>query len=121
MRSFHLSRRLAATTATVFVVLGVATSAHARNDVTFSIGIHVPGVYVQTAPVYTPPPRIIYQPRTVYVQPAPIYVQPRPVFVQPPAYGVHYRSGPDWHRNQWDHGHRHGHRPHGGKHGGRRD
>ncbi len=160
MQTSFFSRRFAAATALVFVVLGVASGAHARSDVTFSIGIQVPGVYaqpapfytepprfyyqpqtvyVQPAPVYVPPPRVYYQPQTVYVQPAPvyapppriyyqpqtIYLQPRPVFVQPPAYGVYYRSGPDWHRTQWERARKHGHRDQGGRqgwrHGGHHD
>jgi hypothetical protein len=92
--SSHLSRRFAAAAALVVVVLGAASSAHARSDVTFSIGIQVPGAYVQPAPVYLQPPHVYYQPQ-------PVYVRPRPVFVQPPAYGVYYRSRPDWRRTQW--------------------
>jgi len=139
MQTSFFSRRFAAATALVFVVLGVASGAHARSDVTFSIGIQVPGVYAQPAPFYTEPPRFYYQPQTVYVQPAPvyapppriyyqpqtIYLQPRPVFVQPPAYGVYYRSGPDWHRTQWERARKHGHRDQGGRqgwrHGGHHD
>jgi len=115
MPSSLFSRRFAAAAALVFVVLGVASSAHARSDVTFSIGIQVPGAYVQPAPVYVQPPHVYYQPQPVYVLPAPIYLQPRPVFVQPPAYGVYYRSRPDWHRNQWERNRKHG------RHGDRRD
>ena len=58
--------------------LGAASTAQARTDVQFSIGI--PIGYAQPAPVY-------YQPRPVYVQPAPVYYQPQPVYVQPaPSY-----------------------------------
>jgi hypothetical protein len=39
----------------------VASSAHARSDVYFSIGVHVPGAYVQPAPVYVQP-RASYHP-----------------------------------------------------------
>ncbi|MES2584661.1 MAG: hypothetical protein V4627_18185 [Pseudomonadota bacterium] len=56
--------------------LVAATTAHARNDVQFSITLGTPGVYVQPAPVYA-------RPRPVYVQPAPVYVQPLPVYAQP--------------------------------------
>ena len=123
MQSSLLSRRFAAATALAFVGLGAASSASARSDVTFSIGIQVPGVYIQSAPVYIPPPRVHYQPRPIYMQPAPVYVQPRPVFIQPPAYGVYYRSGPDWRRNPWerDRSHGRGDRDHDGRHGGHRD
>ena len=56
--------------AAVAVALGAfaaASSAHARSDVYFSIGVQVPGVYVQPAPVYV-------QPRSFYA-PAPGYYQ----------------------------------------------
>jgi len=42
-----------------------ASSAHARSDVYFSIGVQTPGFYVQPAPVYV-------QPRSYYT-PAPRY------------------------------------------------
>ena len=68
--------------------LAAATTAHARDDVQFSITLGTPGAYVQPAPVYA-------HPRPVYVQPAPVYVQPQPVYAQPiSSYGnprpVHY-------------------------------
>lgn len=56
--------------------LAAGSAAHARTDVSVSIGLHGPVGYVQPAPVYV-------QPRPVYVQPHPVYVQPRPVYVQP--------------------------------------
>lgn len=139
MPSSLLSRRFAAAAALAFAVFGAASSAHARSDVTFSIGIHVPGAHVVVAPVYVPPreahPRVYVQPRPVYVQPRPVFVQPRPVFVQPrpvfvrprqafvqpPVASRHYRNGNSWRRAQWERARKHGHRDQGGKHGGRRD
>ncbi|MDP2441253.1 thrombospondin type 3 repeat-containing protein [Rhodoferax sp.] len=56
--------------ATVAVALGAfaaASSAQARSDVYFSIGVQTPGFYVQPAPVYV-------QPRSYYT-PAPRYYQ----------------------------------------------
>jgi hypothetical protein len=38
-----------------------ASSAHARSDVTFSVGVQVPGLYVQAAPAHVQP-RPIYRP-----------------------------------------------------------
>lgn len=35
----------------------VASSAHARTDVTFSVGVQVPGVSVHYRPIYRPMPR----------------------------------------------------------------
>lgn len=91
--------------AIAFGALGIASAAHARSDVFFSIGI--PGAYVQSAPVYV-------QPQPVYVQPQPVYVQPRPVYVQPQS--VYYGRGFDErtvvyereHRRHWRDGHRRG-------------
>jgi len=60
-----------------------ASAAHARSDVVFSIGLNVPGGYVQHQPVYVQPQPVYVQPQPVYVQPQPVYVQPRPVYVQP--------------------------------------
>lgn len=70
--------------------LAAATTAHARNDVQFSVTLGNPGIHVQSGPVYSHPrpvyvqPAPVYvQPRPVYVQSAPVYVRPRPIYVQP--------------------------------------
>ncbi len=66
MKHLISARSLAA----VVVALGVvaaASSAHARSDVYFSIGVQTPGFYVPPAPVYV-------QPRSYY-PPAPGYYQ----------------------------------------------
>ncbi len=132
MLSTRLSRHFAFATALAFAAWGTATGAHARTNVVVSIGVHVPGVHVQTVPVHVPPRHVHVRPRPVFVQPAPIYVQPRPVYVQPhpvfirpPAHGHHHgklRHG--WRQTQWQPAHPHGHRGpkgHGGKHGGHRN
>jgi hypothetical protein len=90
--------------------LGGVTAAHARGDVTWSVGIGAPGValgvtngypaYVAPAPVYVapspvyyaPPPPVVYAPRPVYYAPPPVVVAP--------AYGYgygYYRH----HRHGW--------------------
>lgn len=125
MSTALLSRHLAAAALLAFAALGAASSAHARSDVSFSIGIHVPGGHVQAAPVYQHPypvyvqPRPVYvQPRPVYVQPAPVYMQPRPVFMQQPTY-IYYNQRPGWQRGK---GHqKHGHRGHFDNRGGHND
>jgi hypothetical protein len=66
--------------AIALVALAAASSAHARSDVVFSIGIHAPIGYVQPAPVYVQPAPVYVQPQPVYVQPQPVYVQPQPVY-----------------------------------------
>ena len=112
MTSTLLSRRFVAISALAVAVMGAATAAQARSDITWSIGISSPGVYVQPAPVYLPPPPVYYQPpppvyyqsRPIYVQPAPVYVQPRVVYAQPPAYGYYYDE-PDWRRAEWERRH----------------
>ena len=82
--------------------LGAASVAQARSDVSWSIGIGVPGVqvyggapqpvYVQPAPVYyQPPPQVVYRPEPVYVRPAPVYVRPAPVYYQAPQQVVYQR------------------------------
>lgn len=76
--------------ATAVLVLGTlgatTTTAHAQNDVQFSITLGTPGFYAQPAPVYA-------YPQPVYVQPAPVYAYPRPVYVQPaPMHGWGHQS-----------------------------
>jgi len=56
-----------------------ASSAHARSDVTFSVGVQVPGIYVHPAPVY--------------MHPAPVYVQPRPIYMPAPGHYGRYDEG----------------------------
>ena len=104
-----LFRRFSAAAIVLVAGLGAAVGAHARGEVSFSIGIQVPGVYVQPVPVYFQPqpvyvqPRPVYvQPRPVYVQPAPIYYQPRPVLVQQPVYGPYYGPGRGWKHDKWE-------------------
>ena len=102
--------------AVVALALGVitaASSAHARSDVFFSIGVQVPGVYAQ--PVYVQPSPVYVQPSPVYMQPAPLYVRPVPVYAQPrmfytpaPVYYQRYDNGRHY---GWQNARRHG--PHG--------
>lgn len=76
--------------AAVAIALGtlVATSsAQARSDVYFSIGLQVPGMYVQSAPLY--------------VQPAPVYVHPRAVYVPAPVHYGRYDDGRRYGGQQW--------------------
>lgn len=74
-----------ATTALALGTLAAATTAHARNDVQFSITLGTPGVYVQPAPVYARPRPVYVQPAPVYVQPISSYRNPRPVYYTQPA------------------------------------
>jgi len=71
--------------------VGMASAAHARSDVTLSIGVNAPYGYVQ--PVYG------------YAQPAPVYVEQQPVYVQPQA--IYYGHDRRWDRRgaygDWDH------------------
>ena len=111
----------ASSAALALVALGFANNAQARDNVTFSVGIGVPGVVVGASnayPVYTQPQPVYVQPQPVYVQPRPIYVQPRPVYVQPAP--VYYQPAPVYYGHQqvyavpqpMYYG-----RPHEGKHG----
>lgn len=85
---------------------GFAGAAQARDNVSFSVGIGVPGVQVGVTNAYP-----VYQ-QPVYVQPAPVYVQPRPVYVPRPVYygpqPVYYAPQPVYVRPGRHHGHRHG-------------
>ena len=108
--------------------LGFAGAAQARDNVTFSVGVGVPGVqvgvtnaypvyqqpvYVQPAPVYYPPPApVYYAPRPVYVRPAPVYYAPAPVYYGP-RHGGYYGPRPVYYQGHGygrGHGHGHGHR-----------
>ncbi len=138
MPSFLSSRQLVvATTALVYLAMSAASSAHARSDVTFSIGIHAPGAHGYAAPVHVPPPYGVVQPRPVfvqprpyyvqsapvfsqprpvfmqthpfYVQPAPVFIQPRPVFLQPPNHRHYYGQEHGWRRAQWEREYLHEH------------
>jgi PXPV repeat-containing protein len=74
--------------------LGVASAAHARSDVFFSIGVQAPGYYAEPAPVYVQPAPVYVQPRHAYVAPAPVYVTP----------GDEYRDSDEWRGRQgWSH------------------
>ena len=110
-----LSKRFVATAAVALAALGAVSVAQARSDISWSIGIGSPGVYVEPQPVYVQPQPVYVQPQPVYVQPQPVYVQPRPYYVQPapvylppqviysqpPAYGYYY-NGPGWRRAHWE-------------------
>ncbi len=110
------SRAIAGTAAVLAVAaMGFAGAAQARDNVTFSVGVGLPGVAVGVTnayPVYTQP--VYVQPAPVYVEPAPVYYQPQPVYVQP---RVYYGAPPvvyvppgrryGWYKH---HGHGHGDR-----------
>ncbi|MES2911495.1 MAG: hypothetical protein V4718_08920 [Pseudomonadota bacterium] len=89
---------------------GFAGAAQARDNVSFSVGIGVPGVQVGVTNAYP-----VYQ-QPVYVQPAPVYVQPRPVYVPRPVYygpqPVYYAPQPVYVRPGRHHGHGHKHGGH---------
>jgi hypothetical protein len=109
-----------ATAALAIAAMGFANSAHARGDVSFSVGVGLPGVAVGVSnaypvyggypqPVYVQPAPVYVQPRPVYVQPAPIYYEqpqgyyrPRPVYVQPAP--VYYERPHGWQGRHGGHG-----------------
>ena len=123
-RSVTSSRTLLMTGAAAVLsiaAMGFSSGAHARGDVSFSVGVSTPGVVIGVSnayPVYTSPtygyhqPAYGYYPQPVYVQPQPVY-RPHPVYVQAPVYlappPVYYRGGYNYRHD----GHR-GHRGHGG-------
>jgi len=71
-----ISAKSLAAIALTLGAFAAASSAHARSDVYFSVGVQVPGIYVH---------------------PAPVYVQPRPIYMPAPD---HYRrhDGQHWQR-----------------------
>ena len=87
--------------------IGFAGSAQARDNISWSVGVGLPGtvvnvgnaggyysqpVYVRPQPVYTQPQPVYIQQQPVYIQSQPVYAQPRPVFVQPAP--VYYQPRP---------------------------
>ena len=101
--------------------MGFAGAAQARDNVTWSLGVGIPGAVVNVGnggsyypqPVYVQPQPVYVQPQPVYVQPAPVYYQPRPVYVQPAP--VYYQPRPVYY------GRPHHPRPHGGYYQGARN
>ena len=98
---------LAGATATLaLAAMSFAGSAHARDNVFWSVGMGAPGVslnvgnagpvYMQSQPVYVQPEPVYYQPEPVYYQPRPVYVRPAPVYVQPEP--VYYGRPYGWNR-----------------------
>ena len=100
--------------------MGFAGAAQARDNVSISVGIGVPGVVVgasnaypmYTQPVYTQPAysqpvyaQAIYT-QPVFVQPRPVYLQPAPVYVQQTP--VYYQNAPVYYGRPRGHGHRGG-------------
>lgn len=91
-----------AATALALAAIGFAGTAQARDNISFSVGVGLPGiqlgvnnaypVYTQSQPVYVQPQPVYIQSRPVYVQPAPTYIQQRPVYVQPAPVYIQPRS-----------------------------
>lgn len=98
-----------ATAALALAAMGFSGGAQARDNVSFSVGVVIPGVHVgvtnaypvYTQPVYVQPQAVYMHPHPVYMQPAPVYLQPRPVYIQPapvyygPPHGWRKRHGRD--------------------------
>ena len=87
-----------ATAALALAAMGFASSAEARGDVSFSVGVGLPGVAVGVSnayPVYGGYPQPVYvEPAPVYYEPPPVYYRPRPVYVQPAP--VYYQRSQGW-------------------------
>jgi hypothetical protein len=116
------------------VLVGALASgpSQARDNVHWSIGIHLPldpygatigttigntrPVVVQPAPVYYAPPPVYYAPPPVYYAPPPFYYAPAPVIYRPaPVYYRPYAHGA--YLPAPVHQHRHGGwNRHGGRH-----
>jgi len=107
----RLSFRAMAASAGVALALLAASGAAQARDVSWSIGVGVPGVVVGAGGGYAPPP-VYYAPppRPVYyAPPPPVYYAPppRPVYYAPPVvvapYG-YYRDGGRRHPHHYDRG-----------------
>jgi hypothetical protein len=95
-----LTQRIAAAAAVTLAALGAASTAQARDNITWSIGISSPGVvYTQPAPVYVAPAPVYVPPRVYYAPPPP----PRVIYMPPPAY--YHDRGRDWRRADWERRH----------------
>lgn len=111
IKSNHSAIVAGAAAALALAAMGFASSAQARDNVYWSVGVGSPGVAFNVGnfgPVYVEPQPVYIQPRPVYVQPAPVYYQPRPVYVEPaPVYyqpqPVYYARPYGWHRRHGGH------------------
>ena len=124
-----LSVKLLAGAVLAVAGLGVASAAHARSNVYFSIGLPGAPVYVEPAPVYVQPRPVYAQPQPVYEQfPAyeqlPVYAEAEPIYLGPaPFYFRSYGEERAWRRAEWQRrefrNHRGGWEQHEGRHGHR--
>lgn len=88
---------MGACTGLALVAMGFANPAQARDNVSITVGIGVPGVQIganSAYPVYNQPRPVYVQPRPVFVQPAPVYYQPAPVYYT--AQPVYYQHPHEW-------------------------
>ena len=101
--------------ALALIAMGFAGAAKARDNVSISFGIGVPGVLIGATnayPVYSQPRPVYVQPRPVYVQRAPVYYQPAPVYYA--ASPVYVAPQPVYYQRPhgWKHGHYKKHKKH---------
>lgn len=118
------SAMLVATATLAVAAMGFAGAAQARDNISWSIGIGIPGPVVSVGnvgsiypqPVYVQPPPVYIQPAPVYVQPSPRYYDPRPVFVRPAP--IYLAPQPIYYERERRHGH---HRDYDGGNYGQRN
>jgi hypothetical protein len=104
IKSNHSAMVAGAAAALALAAMGFASSAQARDNVYWSVGVGSPGVAFNVGnvgSVYVEPQPVYIQPRPVYVQPAPVYYQPAPVYVQPQP--VYYARPYGWNRRHGGH------------------
>jgi hypothetical protein len=92
-----ISTKSLAAVALALGAIASASSAQARSDVQFSIGVQVPGLYLQSGPVYAQP-RPIYMPAPVYYE---RYEQPRPVYMPAPIQYGRFDEGRRFGGHHW--------------------
>ncbi len=122
MRIGHSIKSLALAAGAVAAMWGMASTAQARDDVVWSVGIGSPGVHVgvTNAPQVVHARPVIVVPQPVYLHQPPVVVHPRhvirhgqPVVVMAPR--SYYYAQPAWvppghrpgwrgrHGDRWDH------------------
>ena len=78
---FRFSSLIGKAAAAAGLLLAALGTAHARDNVYWSVGVHAsPSVTVGVSNARP----VVVHPQPVYVQPAPVYVTPAPVYVTPP-------------------------------------
>lgn len=105
MNRIVILKSLAAAALALGTLVATTATAHARNDVQFSLSVGIPGVHLVSGSGYGYPHKQYAQPAPVYVRPQPVYVQPAPVYVRPRPVYVKPVPVHSWGQQRHHHGH----------------